>query len=155
MITIYTLGHSNHPLPRFIELLRQHQIEILVDVRSVPFSRHAPQYRQRELQRAVEAQGVIYVHLGKELGGMPRAPEPDFQAGIARLLALAEGQRAAIMCAEEAPSRCHRSALIAPALRERGVTMVHIRGDGRLQRDGEEAGAGGESSGQLSLFEQE
>ena len=65
---IYTIGHSLHPLERFIELLRRHQIDVLIDVRSVPYSKHAPQYRKHELQQAVEAEGVTYVHLGKELG---------------------------------------------------------------------------------------
>lgn len=135
---IYTIGHSRHPLERFVGLLRQHQIEILVDVRSVPYSKHAPQYRKHELQQAVEALSVTYVHLGRELGGMPRAPELVFRAGIARLLELAEGKRVVTMCAEEDPARCHRGTLIAPALRERGVAVAHIRGDGRLQRDREE-----------------
>jgi uncharacterized protein (DUF488 family) len=76
---------------------------------------------------------------------MPRASEPEFRAGLTHLLGLAEGKRVAIMCAEEDPARCHRSVLIAPALRERGVAVVHLRGHGRLQRDGEEVE-------QLSLF---
>jgi uncharacterized protein (DUF488 family) len=135
VITIYTIGHSRHPLERLVELLRQHQIEVLIDVRSVPYSKHAPQYRKHELRQTVEAEGVTYVHLGKELGGMPRASEADFKAGLTRLLGLAEGKRGVIMCAEEDPARCHRSALIAPALRERGVAVAHIRGDGRLQQD--------------------
>jgi len=149
MTTVYTIGHSNHPLDNFLSLLRQHEIQVLVDVRSVPYSKHAPQYRKRELQQVVEDQGITYVHLGKELGGMPRAPEPDFQAGLERLLALAKEERVVVMCAEENPARCHRSALITPALRERDVEVVHIRGDGKLQRDDEEVEVEG---GQLTLF---
>jgi uncharacterized protein (DUF488 family) len=149
MVTAFTIGHSNHPLDHFLSLLRQHEIQLLVDVRSVPYSKHAPQYRKHEIQKAIESQGMTYVYLGKELGGMPRAQEPDFQAGLARFLALAEEKRVAIMCAEEDPGKCHRSALIAPELRERGVQVVHIRGDERGQRDGKEAEADG---GQLSLF---
>jgi uncharacterized protein (DUF488 family) len=148
--TIYTIGHSRHPLERFVELLRQHQIEVLVDVRSVPYSKHAPQYRKHELEQAVEAQGVTYLHLGEELGGMPRASEPEFRAGLTRLMGLAEENHVVIMCAEEDPARCHRSALIAPALRERGVAVVHIRGDGRLQQD--DGGEVDAEDGQLSLF---
>jgi len=136
VITIHSIGHSNHPLERFLALLGQHAIEALVDVRSVPYSKHAPQYRKRALQEAVAARGLTYLQLGQELGGTPRAAPPVFQAGLERLLSLAAQRRVVIMCAEEDPARCHRSSLIAAALRERGAAVMHLRGDGRSHLDG-------------------
>ena len=150
---LFSIGHSNHTLERFIDLLRQHGIEILVDARSHPYSRFAPHYNRASLERAVIAPGIKYLYLGKELGGRPKGEEfydtdgcvlygrlaesPSFLDGIKRLENVIADYRAALMCAEENPSGCHRRLLVGRVLAIRGVRLEHIRGDGRIQTEAE------------------
>lgn len=163
-LTLYTIGHSNHTLDRFVGLLRRHHVERLVDVRSHPYSRWAPQFRKRALAEGLLGAGMSYVFLGDVLGGRPagdeyngpdgkvdyalRSQALDFIDGLETLLVLGSERPTAVMCAEEDPERCHRRALIAPALRARDVQVAHIRGDGRLQVESE----GQALDGQLGLF---
>jgi len=150
---ILTIGHSNHTIDEFLALLKQHGIEVLVDVRSQPYSKYVPHFNSVNLKRAVESAGVRYVFLGKELGGKPEgrefydaeehavysriaASEP-FHRGIGRLLEGVRRYRVAIMCGEEDPTDCHRRLLVGKVLAERGVSIKHIRGDGRIQPEEE------------------
>jgi uncharacterized protein (DUF488 family) len=146
---IYTIGHSTHPLEQFLALLREHRIEVLVDVRSQPYSRFAPQFNREVLGPAVEQAGFKYRHLGDTLGGRPadeRAYRPDGSADyqkMAKLPAYREGlallergsrfHRLAVMCSEGNPLACHRHQLLARTLVEDGWRVVHILRDGRLQ----------------------
>jgi uncharacterized protein (DUF488 family) len=144
---LYTLGHSAHRLEKFLALLDQHGIRILVDVRSVPASRFHPQYNRATLERSLTEHGVRYVFAGQALGGRPmdpsvypggrlpvkgqaNPPRPDyaemmkrdwFVQGIEHLLTLAADADAkrptAILCSEEDPAHCHREHLIAAYLR--------------------------------------
>ena len=131
MIDLYTIGHSNHPLPRFVELLQRHVIDLVADVRSVPHSRRHPQFNKEALAASLQAAGIGYEFLGRELGA--RAEDPMlyengrvswaklaatglFQFGLDRLCALAASKRTAIMCAEKEPLDCHRTLLVAQAL---------------------------------------
>jgi uncharacterized protein (DUF488 family) len=153
--TIHTLGHSSHPIERLVALLSRYTITTLVDVRSHPYSRWAPQYTKAPLSHALAAAGIEYVHLGRALGGRPgggtsyeqRALAPDFIDGIEQLLVLAGRTSVAILCAEEDPSSCHRRCLLTPALLARDVSVRHIRGDGRVQTEEDLA-----RSAQLGLF---
>src|SRR5690606_31468697 len=111
-----------------------------------------------------ELDGIPYVFLGAELGGRPdgrefydpdgqvnydrRAQTPDFLEGLARLVQLGRSAPTALMCAEENPSHCHRRLLVTPALERCGIEVVHIRGDGELQAEGDLR----ETTRQLSLF---
>ncbi len=165
MTTIWTIGHSNKLFDHFLGLLRQHAVSTLVDVRSHPYSRWAPHFQKNPLSRALQEEHIDYVFLGRELGGRPEGAEfydanghvdyarrtraPDFQRGIQRLEDLAGCRPTAIMCAEENPARCHRRLLVMPALEQRGIAVVHIRGDGRLQAEEDLR----DSSPQLSLFQ--
>jgi uncharacterized protein (DUF488 family) len=162
---IHTIGHSGHALELFVDLLRQHGIAALVDVRSHPTSRRAPQFQKEPFARFLAAAGLEYVYLGRELGGRPtgaeyyaadgqvdyarRAEALDFRLGVDQLVQLAGQRSVAIMCAEEDPLRCHRRRLVAPALEQHGVAVLHIRGDGRLQSEEELR----EPESQLRLFE--
>jgi uncharacterized protein (DUF488 family) len=148
---LYTIGHSDHPLDEFLALLRRHEIAILVDVRSQPYSRWTPQFNREPFARAVEGAGVRYVHEGDALGGRPADPalyaggaesHPDyarmaataaFREGLARLLALATERRVAVMCSEGDPHACHRDKLIARQLLERGARVAHILPDGTVE----------------------
>ena len=170
--TIYTVGHSNHATEYFFELGAKHSLQVLVDVRSSPYSKYADQYNKREFEYAARAAGLIYLYLGAELGGQPKdqhyydaegfvrydriAASPAFKAGISRLLdGLAKGYRIALVCGEEDPTECHRRRLIAPALAAKGVRVVHIRGDGALVTEQELAAIQGPRTAQLSLFADE
>lgn len=151
MPIILTIGHSNHRADRLIELLRQHGVTLLVDVRSQPYSRFAHQFNRENLQPVVTNAGLRYLFHGEELGGRQLgkitvlqerlaayarlAEAPQFQSGLERVLAEAATGTVAILCAEEDPTECHRRVWVARGLRERGTTVKHIRGDGRLDAD--------------------
>lgn len=145
--TTYTIGHSTHPIDEFAAVLHAYSIERLVDVRTVPRSRHNPQFEQSSLTKSLPAAGIEYRHM-KSLGGLRKTrPDsvnrgwrnasfrgyadymqtPEFAAAIGELTALCAGTRTAVMCAEAVPWRCHRS-LIGDALLVRGVAVVDILG---------------------------
>ena len=146
---IYTVGHSTHSLDDFVGLLRSAGIDLVADVRTIPRSRHNPQFDIATLPVALQARGLSYIHL-KGLGGLRHArPDstnlgwrnlsfrgfadymqtPVFAEALEGLIALASARSTAIMCAEALPWRCHRS-LIADALVARGFSVEHIMWSG-------------------------
>ena len=149
-MVVHTLGHSTLALEDFLRLLAAHAIDAIVDVRRFPASRRHPHFAREPLAAALDARGIAYAWL-PALGGR-RDPKPDsphvawrnasfrgyadhmdsaeFQEGLADLLGLARDRRAALMCAEAVPWRCHRQ-LIADVLVVRGVEVLHITGGGR------------------------
>jgi uncharacterized protein (DUF488 family) len=161
MSMVYTVGHSSHPFETFAKLLADHGIAVLVDVRSAPYSKYAPQFDREVLQRALHAAGIKYLFLGRELGGRPEnqayydaeghavysrmTADPAFVAGIERLERGMANYRLALMCGEEDPAHCHRRLLVARILMERGHEVLHIRGDGRGESDGDVASQSGKS----------
>lgn len=143
--TIYSIGHSNHPIERFIALLRGAGVDAVLDVRSVPQSRHVPQFGRQRLEAALTAAGIGYVFLGDSLGGKPKDPAlrpdgvadyermaatPVFKAGLERVAVEGGERRVTLMCAEKAPLDCHRTVLISRHLATRGHAVVHILADG-------------------------
>jgi uncharacterized protein (DUF488 family) len=164
-VRVYTIGHSTRPLDELVALLEAFGVRVLADVRTIPRSRHNPQFEGATLGPALEGRGLRYVHV-PELGGLrkPRADSPNlgwrnasfrgfadymqtpaFAAGLAKLRALADDGPLAIMCAEAVPWRCHRS-LVADALTVRGAEVEHITSPSRAsshhltpfaERDGE------------------
>ncbi|MCH7607120.1 MAG: DUF488 domain-containing protein [Chloroflexi bacterium] len=165
-----TIGHSNHSLGDFLTLLKKHRADLLVDVRSHPRSKYANQFDSPGLGEALEQAGIRYLYLGDELGGRPRdshyydsagyvlygklAQSDDFFRGLVRLRGELPRHRVAIMCSEEDPTNCHRRLLVGRVLAERGHSVNHIRGDGRLQSEQEIAQSerGGQSA-QMSLLQ--
>ena len=145
---MFTIGHSNHPIGALLTLLEQHRAAAVADVRSVPYSRRYPQFNRRNLERSLREHGIRYLFLGAELGA--RSPDPacydeegrvrfvrlartgPFLRGIARVLEEAAHSRLALLCAERDPANCHRTILVAPALRKRGAPVTHILADGSL-----------------------
>ncbi len=144
--TIFTIGHSNRTLHYFLELLQAYQIERLVDVRTIPRSRHNPQFDQESLKEELKTVKISYTHL-KDLGGLRHAHKDsintgwenssfrgfadymqteEFELGLEKLMHLAEKQTCAILCAEAVPWRCHRS-LIADALTVKKWKVFHIQ----------------------------
>lgn len=129
---LYTIGHSVHTLPEFFALLRAHAIEVLVDVRSKPYSRYVPHFNHESIRAATIGAGLRYVYLGQELGGYP--PNPNlFPSGLRRLLSGMNSFRVAVMCAEEDPANCHRHHLIGSAIRKLELPVHHVRGTGVLE----------------------
>lgn len=145
MSAVWTIGHSTRSVEELVSILKSYDIEEVVDVRSVPRSRWNPQFNKPELEHALRNAGIAYRHT-KELGGLRNARKVspnmgwrnksfrgfadymqthDFEAGLTRLIELAQRKRVAIMCAEVVPWKCHRS-LIADALTVRGFEVVEI-----------------------------
>ncbi len=135
---IYTIGHSTRTISEFIELLKAHGVEEVVDVRTIPKSRHNPQFNEDRLPRSLKKKDIEYIHIA-ELGGLRHTTAesknlgwnnksfrgfadymstPEFEEGITLLEKIAKKKVTAIMCAEAVPWRCHRS-LIADALTKR------------------------------------
>lgn len=148
MTTVFTVGHSNQTQEAFIDLLRLNSISAIADVRSMPFSRHTPQFNRDALQDTLKQAGIAYVFLGNQLGARPAAAscykegKVDFQAvseteffreGLARVRAGAANFNLALMCAEKDPAQCHRTILVCRNLRAPDVTIKHILEDGGLE----------------------
>jgi len=142
---IFTIGHSTRTFDEFVELLLLNGVKRVMDIRSIPRSRHNPQFNRETLGPALKKAGIAYVHL-KKLGGLRHAdPESvnlgwhnasfrgfadymqtaDFEAGLERAIKLAKTKPSALMCAEAVPWRCHRS-LVADALVIRGFEVPEI-----------------------------
>jgi len=153
-MTVYTIGHSTRELTDFIEILKAYKIELLADVRTVPRSRHTPQFNEDNLAKVLLENDIDYLHLEK-LGGLRHTRKDsinlgwhntsfrgyadymqaeEFTAGIEELLKLAEAKTTAIMCAEAVPWRCHRS-LIGDALLVRGHTVIDIFDEKKSQNE--------------------
>jgi uncharacterized protein (DUF488 family) len=165
--SIYTIGHSNHDMTTFLNLLRTQKIQVIVDVRSAPYSRYVPHFNKKEIERALTDAGLKYIFMGDAIGGKPTGSDfsdaagrldyeklsasESFQQGLDRLIkGLNQGWVIALMCAEEDPARCHRHHLIARELEmKRGVPVCHIRADNTHVRAKRLMEA---ESGQLRLF---
>jgi hypothetical protein len=145
---ILTIGHSNHSAERFLALLRGAEVVLLIDVRSVPYSRRLPHFSRPQLETLLADAGIAYEFRGAELGGRPPRPdlfhrgvadyrhmaaEPSFHSGLARVREAATERRTALLCAERDPLDCHRALLVGRALAEAGSAMAHILADGSLE----------------------
>jgi uncharacterized protein (DUF488 family) len=144
-LTVFTIGHSTRTLEEFIQLLKTYGVTLLVDVRTVPRSRHNPQFNKENLPASLKPEGVRYIHM-PEIGGL-RRPQRDsvniawkdagfrgyadymqtkeFTDNLLKIIALARENCLALMCAEALPWRCHRS-LISDALVVRHIKVLHI-----------------------------
>ena len=154
---LFTIGHSNQPLDDFLGLLQQQGIEVIADVRTVPWSRYVPHFNAKALGAALAQRTIEYVPFGRELGGRPEGEEfyddqghvlygrlaasPAFQEGLDRILAQARTSRSHCSAARRIRRRCHRHLLIGRVLGERGVPVSHLRRDGRHRDRG---GPGGQ-----------
>jgi uncharacterized protein (DUF488 family) len=166
---LHSIGHSNITLEDLLGLLQRHKIEVVADVRTLPRSRYVPHFDAGPLQEALLRQGIRYVPLGEQLGGRPDGDEfydeqdhvlygrlarsQMFQAGIDRVVRGARNYRIALLCSEEDPSKCHRHLLIGRVLRDRGVALLHIRGDGCIQTEADLDSQRTDTDPQAALFE--
>jgi uncharacterized protein (DUF488 family) len=148
MKELFTIGHSNHSSDQFIELLKQHGITAICDVRSHPYSRHNPQFNRENIQQELKRHDISYVFLGKELG--PRSDDPGcyrngkvqyqllaqtriFRQGLERLRKGMHAYRIALLCAEKDPIMCHRTILVCRHLKSEDVEIKHILEDGAIE----------------------
>ena len=153
---LWTIGHSNHPAERLLELLEGQGIARVVDVRRAPFSRRHPQHGREALRESLEGRGIAYCWEGEALGGKVdwerHRQSPAFRAGLERLRALAGEAPTAILCAEENPQQCHRLGLVGAAWLERfGGKLLHIRGSGRVEAEAPPAQLGLFGAGENTL----
>ena len=146
---VLTVGHSNHSPEVFIGLLIRHGVDEIIDVRSAPYSRYAPQFNYEGLCRMLEDIGIGYTYLGGELGGRPvdrSCYDPDgrvlydrvaatdaFDDSLRRVTRVADENRVALLCTEKEPLECHRTLLVARALTNGHVDVAHIQADGSLE----------------------
>jgi uncharacterized protein (DUF488 family) len=132
---VKTIGHSNHPIERFIDLLKAGGVELLVDVRSRPYSRRFPQFGKERLTTSLAAADITYLWEGEALGGLgsdynDAATRPAFKEAIGRVVDRSTNVTLCLMCAEKEPLDCHRTVLVSRRLAECGVAIEHLLADG-------------------------
>ena len=145
---IFSIGHSNHSLDKFLSLLESSKINMVVDVRSAPFSRMFPQFNQDTLKKSLGENLIGYLFLGDQIGGRSNDPEDyldgqvlykalaqkeGFKTGIERLKEGSAKYRIALMCSEKEPLDCHRTLLVSQALASREIPVGHIHADGTVE----------------------
>ena len=151
MKELFTIGHSNHSLDHFLELLLEYQVSVIVDVRSSPYSKYSPQFNKDVLERALRNVNIDYVFLGRELGAHRSedccyiegqikysriAQLPTFRRGLEIVFQEVEHHRVALMCSESDPITCHRTILVCHELKSicPDLEITHILGDGTGER---------------------
>ncbi len=165
-LTFWTIGHSAAELDDLFRLLTAQGIQVLADVRSSPYSQHAPQANRDLLEAVARQHGLRHVFLGHELGGRPDdaalllpSGKPDYarmerteayRRGIAALEQLARTARVCLLCSEEDPARCHRGLLVSETLVGAGHEVLHLRHDGSVETHA--AMVKRRTGGQLALF---
>jgi len=147
--TIYTIGHGNRKTDDFIYLLKKYEIELLVDVRTYPYSRFHTQFRQAALESSLDVANINYLFLGEESGGRPKDPAlytkgrvnyaavkqtTLFRSGIEQVEKLAkQGIRLALMCSEADQNHCHRKHMLTGEFVKDGFIVMHINKSGSLE----------------------
>lgn len=165
-IPIYTIGYGKRSVSEFIEVLHQHEIAYLIDVRSAPYSRYKPEFSKAPLAKELEQHGIRYVFMGDTLGGRPddetcyvngkldyeKVKERKYyQNGIERLhTAFAQQQSLVLMCSEGKPEECHRCKLIGATLITQDIPVIHI--DENDEQVTQEKVVERLTGGQLSMF---
>lgn len=149
MDIIYTIGHSNHEIVDFVALLKKHNVDVVLDVRSTPYSKRYPQYNQEELRLVLESHGLDYQSYGLWFGA--RQPDPEyytpegwlhykaftqsgtFDQGVRNLdLCITQSHSPALLCSEKDPFECHRAIMVGRALSLKGYDLRHILADGSI-----------------------
>jgi uncharacterized protein (DUF488 family) len=145
---LFTIGHSNLAVDRFVDLLKNAGVTAIADVRSVPFSRWCPWFSRQQLADRLAHEDIAYLALGDALGGRPRDPRlyrdgvadyeamartAEFRAGLDEVRGAMTRHRVCLMCAERDPLECHRCLLVARALADQGMTAGHILNDGTIE----------------------
>ena len=146
-LSCYTIGHSNNTIEQFIQLLDKHNINLIIDVRSYPYSKYVPHFNKEELEIKLREREISYIYMGDKLGGKYNDPDLLFSDGsvdyakVSQTIEFTEGIQnlieeiksdkiIAIMCSEKDPFDCHRFVLISHQLEKRSITVKHILGNG-------------------------
>jgi uncharacterized protein (DUF488 family) len=148
---LFSIGHSNIAMDRFVAMLRTADVDAIVDVRSTPLSRRFPWFSAKALAARLAQESIRYAPYGACLGGRPgaaglysdgiadyeaMAAQPEFRNGLEQLLGAASQHRVCLMCAEREPLDCHRCLLVTRSLAERGLAVGHILHDGTIEPHG-------------------
>ncbi|OHA44249.1 MAG: hypothetical protein A3G04_01790 [Candidatus Taylorbacteria bacterium RIFCSPLOWO2_12_FULL_44_9] len=124
--TIFSIGHSNLPLDDFIRTIKNARIDILVDVRTIPYSRYCPHFNASPLSGAVESENIQYLYRGKNLGG--RGVNEGYDKAVKELTDMVrKGKRVCIMCSEGDYKKCHRHLTLTPSFEKQGLSVTHIK----------------------------
>ncbi|MHC4691599.1 MAG: DUF488 domain-containing protein [Planctomycetota bacterium] len=151
MKEIFTIGHSNHSLDHFIELLLEHRLSTVADIRSSPYSKYSPHFNRDVLDSVLRNTNIHYIFLGRELGAQRSEDDcyvdgqakydriahlPTFRRGLEVVLQRVENCRIALMCSESDPITCHRTILVCRELKKRcpDLKITHLLGDGQVER---------------------
>lgn len=145
----YTIGYSGYTVKQFLEMLKHFQINYVLDVRSVPYSKFAPQFNRELIQKSLASGKIHYAFMGKYLGARPedrslysdgyldfeKMKESDlFKTGLQSVIrGIEKGNHIALMCAEKDPLNCHRAVLVGKALADSEVNVLHILQDGTIK----------------------
>ena len=141
--TIFTIGHSTHDIDEFLELLQKHNISVIVDVRSIPYSEYCPQFNKEKLNLTLQRKDLYYRYTGDVLGSHQNFPDrisfdlnqlsTEYMKEIELLINDSQNQNVAIMCREKEPHVCHRTLRIARVLELKQVCVQHILANGKLE----------------------
>jgi uncharacterized protein (DUF488 family) len=146
---IYTIGHSNITQELFIEILKSFKINLIVDVRSSPYSKFVPHFNRENIKKTFKENSVKYIFLGDYIGGKPKskkyyengkvnydliAKSENFKEGIDKVMGLSKDNNMVLMCSEEDPYNCHRHHLITQTLLKNGLKVTHIRKEGKTDK---------------------
>ncbi len=148
-LSCYTIGHSNYDLYQFIKLLKPHNINLIVDVRSYPYSKYVSHFNKDELKSSLEEENISYLFMGDKIGGKYNDPDLLFSDGSVNYTKVSQtskfidgiqnvieeiknGKILAIMCSEKDPFDCHRFVLVSHQLEKNGITVKHILGNGDI-----------------------
>ena len=146
---IYTIGHSNIIMESFIEVLKLFELQIVVDVRSSPYSKYVPHFNRENINKTLKENKIRYLFLGNYLGGKPKevkyyidnkvdydliAKTEQYNEGIVRIMKLSNYDDIVLMCSEEDPMSCHRHNLITQSLVRKGFEIIHIGKDGKINK---------------------
>ena len=150
---LFTIGHSTLATEQFVQLIRQHNIEHVADVRSTPYSRRVPHFNREALTKSFNALGISYSFMGDGLGGRPKdnahyghdgranyqsmSRSQQFKNELSQLAGRAADTTTAILCSEQNPIYCHRTLLVGHELSKQGLKVRHILPTGKIQEHGQ------------------
>jgi uncharacterized protein (DUF488 family) len=150
MSKIYTIGYGNRSINLFINLLNEHNITTLIDVRCKPYSRFNKAFSKNPLAYTLESLGIRYLYMGDTLGGKPQNKSlfindkinyeainllDSYQTSISEIIAVSENENICLMCCELNPEQCHRKTLIGETLLNKNIQVMHINKNGNLTAD--------------------
>lgn len=122
---IFSIGHSSRGFSEFLKILKDNEIDIIIDVRTFPRSRFCPHFNRKKLDETLSAEGIEYQFKGNNLGGLDE--NENYEETIDELIELARtGKNVCVMCSEKDYKKCHRYEILTPSFEERGVEVIHI-----------------------------